>query len=278
MVDQHNAAPNLNYAKLPYDFGRVLSRTYKGLFSVWKPVSLAIGSVILLNLAISMLYLPFESAGSSGSQTTAGIAHILVLAIALPVTVLGYIFVMIVTDAAIFSKSNNKLVTFSELAQKALQKCVPLCLGLILFIIAYCIGLFFVIIPGLIIFYGWGIFGPIYVNEDIGLFSSFGRAWNLISGYKWWYFLTTFVSGLINTIFLGVVFSLVILPFSYGFNFEAGGSVMSTTLEGLFFTTIVSICIYLYVAVTAAMTTAVYLEVKSLKEGAGQDNLADIFA
>jgi len=40
------------------------------------------------------------------------------------------------------------------------------------------------IVPGIIVALGWAVAGPVYLHENITLFGSFGRSWELTDGYK----------------------------------------------------------------------------------------------
>ena len=185
---------------------------------------------------------------------------------------------MIVTDAGLFAKVTDQPVRFSQLARKALRKSIPLFFGLILFFIAYYIGVLLFIVPGIFIYYGWGIFGPVYVNEAGGLFASFGRSWTLMKGYKRWHFLVSFVCGMINSIVILVLFFITFLPFAPFLDFATGEFDTANMMILLFASLLITVSFYLYACLTASMTTAIYLEVKALKEGAGHDNLAEVFA
>jgi len=271
---------NPNYVKPQYDFGRVISRTYKGVFKQKKTIGLAILLYVGLNIVLSLL--SYGITGQTGFEANAIDTPMAPLAIAVSIMSglvgwFGIVFVMIVTDASIFSEYTKLPTTFKSKAGKALRKMVPLTFGLILFVIAYYIGLLLIIIPGLLVYYGWGIFGPIYVNEEEGLFSSFGRSWNLMKGYKRWFFLSSFVIGLINGLIFLVVFVGLFFPL-FPMLSDPSATPDVSPLYLAFFTVAYAFIFIFYAVLTASMTTANYLEVKQLKEGAGQANLSDVFA
>lgn len=270
---------NPDYVKPQYEVGRVISRTYKGILKQWKPIGLAVLCFILMNVVFTFLsfgiLLPQIAESGSVNPVLGGIAAIFSI-LSFVFIWPGIVFVMIVTDAAVFSEFTNQRTTFKPLAKKALRKCVPLAFALILFFIAYYFGLMFFVIPGLLVYLGWGILGPVYVNEDVGLFASFGRSWHLMLGYKRWFFLSNLVIGLINSVIFVVFFAILMIPIAalVGSSdaFSSGDAVIIT------FVFIFYALFYLLMAVlTASTTTATYLEVKQLKEGAGHTNLVEVF-
>lgn len=287
MVDQTAAQSeyefnwqNPNYVKPQYQVGRVISRTYKGLLKQKKPIGLAILTYVALNAVLTLL--SYAIAGQAGlAQDTAQNSFVsisIVLAIMSGlVGWFGIVFVMIITDAAIFSEYTKREAVFKTLARTALRKMVPLTFGLIIFFLAYYIGLFLLIIPGIFVYYGWCVFGPVYVNEDKGLFASFGRSWNLMSGYKRWYFVSSFVIGLINALVFLVILMALFLPLMpYLTTVDVTDTPDLSTGYLAFFSIAYMFAIMLYAVLMASMTTANYLEVKQLKEGAGAD-VADVF-
>lgn len=288
MVDQSTAQPeyqfdwqNPNYVKPQYEVGRVISRTYKGVLNQKKPIGVAVLAYVALNIVLALL--SYAITGQTGLEPDAANTAMEPLAITVAIASglvgwFGIVFVMVVTDAAIFSEYTKRPESFKSLANKALRKMVPITFGLIIFVIAYYIGLVFLIIPGLFIYYGWGIFGPVYVNEGEGLFASFSRSWNLMKGYKRWYFLSSFVIGMINSIVFFAIFMALFLPLLP--DFADASTPAEPNISGMyfiFFTVAYAVSIILYAVFTASMTTANYLEVKQLKEGAGHADLADVF-
>jgi len=270
---------NPNYVKPQYEIGRVISRSYKGVFKQIKPICFAVLICIAFNIALSLLSVPIT--GLTGFEADAGQSEMapLILAIAILsglVSWLGIVFVMIVTDAALFSEYTNRPIGFKTMAKKALRKMVPLTFGLILFVVAYYIGSIFFIIPGLFVYYGWGIFGPIYVNENNGLFASFGRSWNLMKGYKRWYFLSSFIIGMINVVIFIIILMVLFLPMISGFSDPSVAPDINTPYL-VFFSMTYTFSIIIYAVFTASMTTANYLEVRQLKEGAGHADVSNVF-
>ena len=129
---------NPDYVKQQYQIGRVFSRTFLGVFKQWKPILLAfICTTICFSvfLAISMLFfgaLPTDSFGYDTSQSSSVVGGILMFALFM-LAIFGFTFVMVVTDAAVFSEYRNQKSGIRILFGKAFRKVVPLTFGLLIF-------------------------------------------------------------------------------------------------------------------------------------------------
>ena len=273
---------NPNYVKKQYQIGRVFSRTFLGVFKQWKPILLAfICTTICFSvfLAISMLFfgaLPTDSFGYDTSQSSSVVGGILMFALFM-LAIFGFTFVMVVTDAAVFSEYRNQKSGIRILFGKAFRKVVPLTFGLLLFIFASYGGLIFLIVPGLFIYFGWGIFGPIYVNENKGLFESFGRSWELMKGYKRWFLLTSFLLSMMLNIGFNVIFLALLIPVAVMVEGSSDFGI-ATGIFGFVFAILFSLIMLLAIAFQAAFVTANYLEVCELKEPFDEESMANVFS
>jgi len=134
----------------------------------------------------------------------------------------------------------------------------------------------FLIVPGVIISLGWSIIGPVYLHEDIGLFSTFGRSWQLTNGYKGWVWLAQIVMSFITTIIFIVPFSIlsaVVLGPMMEPDFIPEQNLM-TFLYGMFF----SLSIYIALSLYASLTCAIYTELREIREGLLNEEVSDVFA
>ena len=273
---------NPNYVKQQYQIGRVFSRTFRGVFKQWKPILLAfICTTICFSvfLAISMLFFGAgftDSFGLDTSQSSSAGETILVIFLSM-LMIFGFIFVMVVTDAAIFSHYRNQKTSIRYLMSKAFKMVVPLTFGLLLFVFASYIGLILFIVPGLFIYYGWGIFGPIYVNENKGLFESFGRSWELMKGYKRWFLLTSFLLSMMLNIGFNVIFLALLIPVAVLVEGSSDFGI-ATGIFGFVIAILFSLIMLLAIAFQAAFVTANYLEVCELKEPFDEESMANVFS
>ena len=271
---------NPNYSKPQYQVGRVLSRTFAGVFTQWKPILVAFICFVALQVLLGLL--SFAITGQTGLEddifsNSNAVIYIIVSIISTLFIFVGFVFIMIVTDAAVYSKYTNQQQTMKALLQKGLKKCVPLFFGGVFFIFAYLLGSLFFLIPGLFIYFGWGIFGPIYVNEDKPLTESFGRSWGLMQGYKRWFFLASIIMGIL--IYIVLVVLIVIFVLIYGTILYNPESLEEMSLvSSLIFSLVFVVIFILPLLFQVSFTTANYLEVKELKEGTLQANTAAIFS
>lgn len=85
----------------------------------------------------------------------------------------------------------------------------------ILFGIGVTIGLFLLIVPGLILITFWCLGAPAIVVERVGPIAAFGRSWRLVHGNAW----PTFGALLVMLLFIvviGVVLSIIATPIGDG--------------------------------------------------------------
>jgi hypothetical protein len=75
--------------------------------------------------------------------------------------------------------------TVGDLVSSAAPAILPLIAFGILFGIGVAIGLVLLIVPGLILLTFWSVVAPVTVIERPGVFSAFGRSWELVRGYAW---------------------------------------------------------------------------------------------
>ena len=255
----------INYqgVKPSFEMGRVLSRSFSGLF---KNIKYIFGAIILIFLINTVFSLPmyfvnpgdFSSSPVSSLYVVASIASVIAL-------IFFMMFMSVFADHLAFASFTNRQVTFKAVFLRSLKLAFPVLFVVILYVIASYIGMIFLIVPGVIMSIGWCVLGPAYLHEDTPLLGSFGRSWYLTSGYKWWVWLANIVMGIIVTILFSIA-AVLLSASSLGQISGADMSVgFSTTsfLGGLVF----SVLIYLTIALYASFTTALYTELRELKEG-----------
>jgi len=184
-------------------------------------------------------------------------------------------YICVFTDHFAFAQFTNRTVAFRYVFLRSLKLTIPILFIVILYFISSYIGMIFLIVPGVIISVGWAIIGPAYLHEDTSLFGSFGRSWQLTRGYKWWEWLATIVMGIILTVIFTVIVLLSTATMVQGLSdvetiptFTIG-----TFLLGLLF----SIFMYLAIALYASFTTALYTELRELKEGPLGEEMIAVF-
>lgn len=276
MVD-HKPNPQELYEwqkpKPPFQFGRLMSRAFSGLFKNLKPIML----VILMSLVVSSVI----SAPMYFLDTTDPNAimqsplYWTVTALSSVIGFLFFMFICIFTDYFAFAHFTNRTVDFRQTALKSIKYTIPVLFIVILYFIASYIGMIFLIVPGVIISVGWAVIGPTYLHEDTPLFGSFGRSWELTRGYKWWVWLATIVMGIIMTlIFTAAVLLLSLTAFS---GFTETDISSAFTVGAFFMGLLFSLSMYLALALYASFTSALYTELRELKEGPLAEEMSAVF-
>ena len=267
----------INYqgVKPSFDMGRVMNRSFAGLFKNIKPILLAIIICLFVsNILSAPLYFMDVSDPTALTQSPTYWAMTITSSI---LGILFFIFICIFTDYFAFAHFTNRNAKFKDVFLKSLKLTIPILFIIFLYFISSYIGMIFLIIPGIIISVGWAIIGPSYLHEETSLFGSFGRSWQLTSGYKWWVWLATIVMGIIMT----VIFTILILIVGGVGMAGLSGSAVATS-SGLtpmlfIFGILFSLSIYLVFALYASFTTALYTELRELKEGPLGERMSAIF-
>jgi len=267
----------INYqgVKPSFDMGRVMNRSFSGLFKNIKPILMAIVvCLVVSNILSAPLY--FIDSGDPTAFTQSS-TYWVMTAISSILGFLFFMFICIFTDYFAFAYFTDRPARFNDVFLKSLKLTIPLLFIIFLYFISSYIGMIFFIVPGVIISVGWAIIGPSYLHEETSLFGSFGRSWQLTSGYKWWVWLATIVMGIIMTVIFTV---LILITAGVGMTGFSGPDVVTTSgltpmlfLIGVLF----SFSMYLMFALYASFTTAIYTELRQLKEGPLAEEMSAIF-
>jgi hypothetical protein len=182
--------------------GEVIGETFSIYGRNFLPL---IGSAIILFLVVAVVAALLT--GPSRNDVSFGELLLVLLAviIRLAATALYTGFVVrLVQDA----RDGRRDVTIGRLFSSAAPAIVPLIAMSILFGIGVGIGLFLLIIPGLILLTIWAVTAPAIVVEGAGAIESFGRSRELVRGEGWSVFWTIVVVWLITAV-ITFVFGLV---------------------------------------------------------------------
>lgn len=142
---------------------------------------------------------------------------------------------------------------------EAMRRFLPLIGLAILSLLGIMLGLVLFIVPGVILFLMWMVAAPVMVIENLGVTDSLKRSAALASGSKGMMFL------------LMVIFMIA----SGTVSGMAEGIGLFSSTASIFLTVIAETAV---AAVQAAGVAAVYVELRTVKEGPFTDTLSDIFA
>jgi hypothetical protein len=189
------------------------------------------------------------NASASYSSQGFGFIALMLLSILLQATLI----------VATLNDLGGKPLSLAECFTRALKKLLPL-IGLgIIMALGIGFGMMLLIVPGIILYLMWVVATPVMMTEDRGIIDSLKRSAELTSGSKRMifvllliFFALAFVFGLlvafvgsISTIFLAIV------------------TLVSNTITG---------------SLQGAGVASIYVDLRTVKEGADTSALADIFA
>jgi hypothetical protein len=161
---------------------------------------------------------------------------------------------------------------FGECLATALPRVLPL-IGLSLVsIIAFCFAAILLVVPAIILSTIWYVAAPLVVAERSGVFAALGRSAELTKGERW----NVFVVLLIMLGFFLVVFMLSSMVSGIGIAISARsgdftGLASLTAIAGAIGTTLQTV-------LASAISTAVYIELRGLKDGPETQGLDAVFA
>jgi uncharacterized membrane protein len=157
--------------------------------------------------------------------------------------------------------------SFGECIAAAVRVLLPLIGAGLIFAVAIMIGMFLLVVPGIIIMLMWSVAGPAIVVEHDGVMRALSRSAELTKGFRWkilGLFLVLLVVYMLLFVALGVV-GLRAMP-AMGQGFDASyliANVITAIVINLLWGTI---------------QPALYLELRQAKEGGSLQDLEQVFA
>ena len=144
----------------------------------------------------------------------------------------------------------------------SLRMIVPLFLLSILVTILTGIGFMLLIVPGIMVFIVFSVAVPVLVEERAGVFGSMKRSRELTRGSRWRIFLLC-LNFFVLYLLLWALAAALTGVVSDGIYFQAGIQALFATVTGV---------------IVAGMLTLLYLELRTVREGATISDLAAVFA
>jgi hypothetical protein len=148
-----------------------------------------------------------------------------------------------------------------EVLTTAAKLFVPVFVVMLLYYLAVFAGALLLIVPGVMIGIAWSVAFPALVIERTGIMKSFGRSAELTRGSRWRIF---------GVALLYTVLSLVLTGVLQAFGLSAGVVNPVSVIGSIVITTVAT-------AVMAALASALYVQLRSLKEGLGGGSVAEVF-
>lgn len=157
---------------------------------------------------------------------------------------------------------DGERVNVLESVRRGLRRALPMVASGILSYLAFIVGLVLFIVPGLILAVRWSAVWQALAVEDIGVFEAFSRSADLTRGSRWHSFLMFIVSLVMLAAYGAAIFAISAFLGAAG----VPGIVLQSLL-GFAFTLVI-----------AALYAAHYVELRTIREGAGTNRLAEVFA
>lgn len=245
-----------------FDMGRVVSRAFGVIL---RNIVLFFGLTLTLSTLPSLILRVLM--GTPGS-TDLGTTYIFAIASILVAGISGYVLTAALCYATV-SDMNGERPTFGKAFSVGVRFAIPLLLLAIVSILGFYIGLFLLVVPGIIVGLMWCVAAPAMVTENLGVFASLGRSRALTKGWRWQIF------GLLLVAFIVVFVPLMITPLLTGALTDPtaaarAGFGIADIVQALLSTVASMILI--------ALLAAIYVELRAVKEGASTESLASIFA
>jgi hypothetical protein len=178
-----------------------------------------------------------------------GIVGLLII----PLSIIGLFLVQAALVEAVSDIRDGRAdMTIGETFNRGASRIAPVAVAGILAGIAIGIGLFLLIIPGLVLLTWWSVIVPVIVLEGRGALDSFGRSRELVRGHDFRVF-GVIVLEILVLIVVGIVLGLVLAALPTGIQ-SFISNIVSGSLTGPF---------------SALITTLLFFRLKEAKEGLG---------
>ncbi len=247
-----------------FDMGRVVNRAF-GVIGRNLPLFLMLA--VLLRFIPALLLRAFMT--SAIRTPGAGLATAFTLmGTGLFSIFLSYLMQATVNYATVTDLDGQRPV-FAKSLMIGLKYALPLLLMAIVSVIAIYAGLILLLVPGLILALMWSVATPAMVSEGLGVFASLGRSRALTKGHRWAIF------GLLLVVALLTFVPLLLVPLLSGAFSNPAAYQASPFGPAQIINAGLSMLVSMLFAVIIA---AIYVELRTIKEGATPESLAQIFA
>jgi len=248
-----------------FDIGRTVSR---GFAPIGRHPALFLGLALLFGILPNAVVRGFAWSGIASASALGGIAAGLLTVVA---SLVGFVCVFILQASVIHAAVvdlNGGVPSLGASVRPSLSLILPLIGLAIVSGLGYALGFALLLVPGIILLVVWSVAVPALVEERGGIMGSLARSRELTKGARWRIFATLIVVGVI------VYLPSMVLTF-------AGGGIAAAALRAQSFSVAGVLLIVfngLASMILAAMVAAIYLELRTVKEGASKESLASIFA
>lgn len=268
------------------DIGEVMNRTFGAVganFGVFAALAFLLAALpgALISIAFYSQMQNLATASTSGDLSYIWTYLAFVMVAAFVATIPAYILMGAITHGAIVH-FNGQRASFGECFSSGLRLSFPL-LGLaIVSGIGYFLWFLLLFIPAILAALRWAVLVPVFVVERKGIFFDvFKRSGELTSGNRWRIFLLGLLYIAITVLIsMGIGFISVIVIGTSGINTSPSDPLAGPVFGSSAFwvqTGLETILNALNAMILAAGSSALYYELRRLKEGTTTEDLAKVF-
>lgn len=174
--------------------------------------------------------------------------------------ILGGVILQVMLTRTAIRHLGSAPADFGDALVTAIRLFLPVIFMTIISGFAILIGLIFLIVPGVILYLMWIVAVPVMVEEDRGMIESLARSAELTKGSRLMIFLTVILMMVIASV-VGGIFAL---PLAFGNISDA--SIAGQAIGG-----------GIGALIGPAMIAALYVELRTVKEGYSLESLASVF-
>jgi hypothetical protein len=244
-----------------FDMGRVVKETFGSIQRHF--VVLLVGTIVLTGIPQLIALTGLGTADPANPLAAISSPGYLIGLIATIVG--GFMFQGYVVHTVVQGHKGHT-TSIPEAFTAAISRLLPLFLLAILSYFGMVFGLILLVIPGLILAVMWSVAVPALVVEGNGPVAALGRSRALTKGSRW---------PIFGLVIVAIIISYVLSLAIYGFNFAAmAAASASPKLPQIMASVIVGA---LTSMVYSCGSAAIYSELRMIKEGVSNDQLASVF-
>lgn len=253
-----------------FDFGRVLGRSFSGIFANIKPLLISTVIVLVLTFILSVISTRqvVGIIGDGSIEDAIGNSSYWLWSFMSSIPGLFFVlWVQLIVVQTAYAEFTNTAQPQNAMTT-ALRHLLPMFVIAIIYFIVCILGFYAFFIGFVFAWPGWALAGPILVHEKKGIFGSIGEAWNLSKGSKRWLLLLMFLLSVIG----GIIYFIAIALGTFATGVDIfGGDPMATLNMSIFqqaiYNFVIGLAGYFVYALFASGLTAAYVEAKIIKGG-----------
>lgn len=246
-----------------FDVGRVFELTFGAIGA--NGLSLLPISVLFVGLPQAALVWAQSTMLRPGNENFMGAAILVWLGGLLLSLICGVLMQGVVTHTVVADLQGRKSTLGESLGVALRSFWVLLGIGIVSGL-AMVFGLIVLLVPGVLIFLIWMVAGPVAIAERVGVGRALDRSRTLTRDHRWWLLLIAVVYFVVSWV-LSILAGMLSLAIG---GFDPNSLNPASVIIGPAIQTISTL-------IWAAMVAATYVELRSVKEGGGKENIAAIF-